>query len=33
MIEKAVWQDEKYFTFDVPVNLKNDRVYGKRKKI
>ena len=29
MIEKAVWQDEKDFTFDVPVNLQNDRVYGK----
>ena len=29
MIEKTVWQDEKDFTLDVPVNLKNDRVYGK----
>ena len=32
MIEKTVWQDEKDFTLDVPVNLKNDRVYGKGKK-
>ena len=32
MIEKAVWQDEKDFTLDVPVNLKNDQVYGKGKK-
>ena len=29
MIAKAVWQDEKDFTFDVPANLQNDRVYGK----
>ena len=37
MIEKTVWQDEKDFTRDVPVNvpvnLQNDRVYGKGKKI
>ena len=32
MIEKAVWLDEKYFTLDVPVNLQNDRLYGKSKK-
>ena len=32
MIEKTVWQDEKGFTFDVPGNLQNDRVYGKGKK-
>ena len=32
MIEKTVWQDEKYFTLDIPVNLQNDREYGKRKK-
>ena len=32
MIEKTVWQDEKDFTFEVPVNLQNDRVYGKGKK-
>ena len=32
MIEKTVWQDEKDFTLDVPVNLQNDRVYGKGKK-
>ena len=24
MIEKTVWQDEKCFTLDVPVNLQND---------
>ena len=29
MTEKTVWQDEKDFTLDVPVNLQNDRVYGK----
>ena len=29
MIAKAVWQDEKDFTLNVPVNLQNDRVYGK----
>ena len=33
MIEKAVWQDEKDFTFDVPANLQNDRVYGKKKNL
>ena len=32
LIEKTVWQDEKDFTLDVPVNLQNDRVYGKGKK-
>ena len=32
MTEKTVWQDEKYFTLDVPGNLQNDRVYGKGKK-
>ena len=32
MIEKTVWQDEKDFTLDVPVNLKNERVYGKGEK-
>ena len=32
MTEKTVWQDEKDFTLDVPVNLQNDRVYGKGKK-
>ena len=31
MIEKTVWQDEKDFTLDVPVNLQNGRVYGKGK--
>ena len=29
MIEKTVWQDEKDFTLDIPVNLQNDGVYGK----
>ena len=29
MTDKTVWQDEKDFTLDVPVNLQNDRVYGK----
>ena len=32
MIEKTVCQDEKDFTLDVPVNLQNDRIYGKGKK-
>ena len=32
MIEKTVWQDEKDFTLEVPVNLQNDRVYGKGRK-
>ena len=31
MVEKTVWQDEKNFTLDVPVNLHNDWVYGKGK--
>ena len=31
MIEKSVWQDEKDFTLDVPVNLQNNQVYGKEK--
>ena len=33
MIEKTVGQDGKDFTLDFPVNLKNDRVYGKGKKM
>ena len=33
MIEKTIWKDEKEFTIDVPVNLQNDRVYRKGKKI
>ena len=33
MIEKTIYQNEKYFTLYVPVNLQNDRVYGKGKKI
>ena len=32
MIAKTVWQDEKDFTLEVPVNLQNDCVYGKGKK-
>ena len=32
MIEKTVWQDEKDFTLEVPVNLQNDRVYSSGKK-
>ena len=32
MIKKTVWQDEKDFTLEVPVNLQNDRVYGEEKK-
>ena len=32
MIKKTVWQDEKDFTLEVPVNLQNNRVYGKGKK-
>ena len=32
MIEKAVWQDERDFTLEVPVNLQNDHVYAKGKK-
>ena len=32
MTEKTVWQEEKYFTLEVPVNLQNDRVYEKGKK-
>lgn len=31
-IEKAVWQDEKDFPLDIPVNTQNDRVYYKGKK-
>ena len=31
MTVKTVWRDEKDFTLDVPVNLQNDRVYGKGK--
>ena len=32
MIEKTICQDEKDFTLEVPVNLKNNGVYGKGKK-
>ena len=32
MIEKKVWQYEKGFNIEVPVNLQSNRVYGKRKK-
>ena len=31
MVEKTVWQDEKDFILDVPVNLQNAWVYGKEK--
>ena len=27
-VEKCVWQDEKDFTLDVPLNSQNSRVYG-----
>ena len=27
-IERCVWQDEKDFTLQVPLNHQNDRVYG-----
>ena len=33
MIEQTVWQDEKDFTLEVPVNLQKDRVQGKGKKL
>ena len=32
MIEKMVWQDEKNFSPERPVNLQNDRTYAKGKK-
>lgn len=32
MMEKSVWQDEKDFPLDLPVNAQNDRVYYKGKK-
>ena len=32
LTEKTIWQDKKDFTLDVPVNLRNDWVYGKGKK-
>ena len=31
-IKETVWQNEKYFTLEVHVNLKNNHVHGKRKK-
>ena len=31
-IEKCVWQDEKDFTLEVPMNHQNSRVYGKTQK-
>ena len=31
-IEETVWQYEKGPTLEAPVNLQNDRVYGKEKK-
>ena len=33
MVVETVWQDDKDFTLEVPVNLKNDHVYGKAKKL
>ena len=32
VIRKTVWQNEKDFTVEVPINLQNDHVYGKGKK-
>ena len=32
MTGKTVWQDEKDFTLDVPVNSQNEWVHGKGKK-
>ena len=32
MIKKTVWEDEKDFTLEVPVNLQNYRVCGKGQK-
>ena len=29
LIEKTIWQGEKDFTLEIPVNLQNDCVYGK----
>ena len=31
-LKKTVWQEEKDFPLEVPVNLQNDRLYCKRKK-
>ena len=31
-IERCVWQDEKDFTLEVPINHHNSRVYEKKKK-
>ena len=33
MIEKTVWQNEKDFTLDISVKLRNDRVHGKGKNL
>ena len=33
MIERVIWQDEKDFPLDLPVNPQNDRVYHKGKKV
>ncbi|XP_066916153.1 uncharacterized protein [Clytia hemisphaerica] len=32
MVEKCVFQDEKDFTLDIPINHKNSRVYGSQTK-
>ena len=31
-VEKYVWQDEKDFTLEVPLNHQHSRVYGKNRK-
>ena len=31
-VEKCVWQDEKDFTLEVPLNHQNSRAYGKNRK-
>ena len=33
MIKKTVWQDEKDFTPNIPINLQSNRVYGKGKNL
>ena len=32
MVERVVWQDEKDFPLDLPINAQNNRVYFKGKK-
>ena len=31
-VEKCVWQDEKHFTLELPLNHQNSHVYGKNRK-